>query len=131
MVITEEILDTLVEQAKASPRKRMNHDLRTTPADTSQRMLNAIEPGSVIPIHRHTHSTETVAVIRGALRQNFYDEEGNLTETYVVRAGSAVSLFVVPLGAWHNSEALESGTIIFEAKDGAYCAPDPGDFMER
>ncbi len=127
MIISKELLDALVADAKASPRLRMNYDLRTTPDDNSQRMLNAIEPGSIVPIHRHMKSTECTAVIRGAVRQNFYDDEGNLTESFEVRAGSPVSFFVVPQGAWHNTEALESGTIIFDAKDGAYVAPGPED----
>ncbi len=131
MIITEELLNKLVVDAKASPRLRMNYDLRNSSEDQSQRMLNAIEPGSVIPIHRHRLSTECTAVIRGAVRQNFYDDEGNLTESFEVRAGSPVSFYVVPKGTWHNTEALESGTIIFEAKDGAYVAPSPEDFMEN
>ncbi len=130
MVITEDLLNKLVEDAKASPRLRMNYDLRTTSEDTSQRMMNAIEPGSVIPIHRHKSTTECTAVIRGAVRQNFYDDSGNLTESFEVRAGSPISFYVVPQGAWHNTEALESGTIIFEAKDGAYTPAGPEDFME-
>ncbi len=120
MIITAELLDKLTEEAKASPRLRMNYDLRTSAEDHSQRMLNALEPGTDVPVHRHRTTTEVVSVIRGAVRQQFYNEEGELTETFDVRAGGPVSLFVVPVGAWHKSIALESGTIIFEAKDGKY-----------
>ncbi len=129
MIITEDLLDKLVAEAKTSPRLRMNYDLRTTPEDSSQRMMNAIEPGSIIPIHRHLTTTECTAVIRGAVRQNFYDDNGNLTETFEVRAGAPISFYVVPKGVWHNTEALDSGTIIFEAKDGAYTPSSPEDFM--
>ena len=74
MVITEAILDNLTEQAKASPRLRMNLDLRNSSDDQSQRMLNAIEPGSDMPIHRHQHTSETVVCVRGCLVEEFYDE---------------------------------------------------------
>ncbi len=127
MIITEELLNELIAAAKASPRLRQSYDLRNSAEDGSQRMLNALEPGTVIPLHRHRASTECTAVIRGAVRQNFYDEEGNLTESFEVRAGSPISFYVVPKGAWHNTEALESGTVIFEAKDGAYEPAAPGD----
>lgn len=120
MLIDSELLDNLTMEARRSPRLRMNHDLRNSPDDLSQRMLNAMEPGTEVPVHRHTKSSETVVVIRGSIRQNFYDEDGNVTESVVYKAGAPVSICVVPLGAWHNSESLESGTIIFEAKDGAY-----------
>lgn len=120
MIIDSTLLDNLTDEAKRSPRLRMNYDLRNSSEDGSQRMLNAMEPGTEIPVHRHTKSSETVVVIRGSIRQNFYDADGKLTESEVYKAGGPVSICVVPLGAWHNSESLESGTIIFEAKDGAY-----------
>ncbi len=130
MIISDFLLDQLAEEAKRSPRLRQNYDLRNSPADTSQRMLNALEPGTIIPVHRHRTTSETTTVVRGAVRQNFYDDQGLLTESFEVRAGSSVPLYVVPQGVWHNTEALESGTIIFEAKDGAYLTPSPEDFMD-
>lgn len=120
MRIDEKLLDELSEKAKRSDRLRQNYDLRNSAGDTSQRMLNALEPGTVVPVHRHRRSSETVVVLRGAVRQNYYDDEGHLTESYEVRAKSDTVMFCVPQGAWHNSEALESDTIIFESKDGAY-----------
>ncbi len=120
MLIDNNLLDGLSAQARASERLRVNFDLRTSADDSSQRMLNALEPGTKVPVHRHCKSTETVAVIRGSVRQNFYDNDGKLIESAVISANSSCPFFVVPIAAWHNSEALESGTIIFEAKDGAY-----------
>ena len=118
MVITQVLLDNLTAQAKASPRLRMNLDLRNGPEDQSQRMLNAIEPGSPMPIHRHMGSSETVVCIRGHFVENFYDENGVLTEAVdMVPGGVMVS---VPAGQWHNLKSLESGTVLFECKDGAY-----------
>ena len=120
MLIDSNILDKLTEWAKQSPRLRMNYDLRNSDQDQSQRMLNALKPETILPIHRHCDTSETVAIIRGAVRQNFYDDNGNVIETLEVHAGDACPFFVVPKGAWHNSESLQSGTIIFEAKDGSY-----------
>ena len=120
MKITQELLDSLTTQAKSSPRLRMNLDLRNSPEDQSQRMLNAIEPGSPLPIHRHTKSSETVVILRGHLREIFYDEEGIVTETIDLRPDGPVMAVNIPLGQWHSAEVLESGTVILECKDGAY-----------
>jgi len=120
MKITKELLDNLTEQAKVNPRLRQSYDMRTSPEDSSQRMLNAIEPESVIPIHRHTKSTETVVVLRGAILQRYFDGDGNETESFVAAPGTDIVGFSVPVGQWHCSKALESGTVIFESKDGKY-----------
>lgn len=120
MIIDNELLDRLSAQAKANPRLRQNYDLRTTPEDGSQRMLNALEPGTVMPIHRHTRSTETMVMIRGSLKEYFYDNDGNLTDTILLQAGGPVPALQIPVGAWHSLEVLEEGTVIFEAKDGKY-----------
>ena len=118
MIISTELLDALTAQAQASPRLRMNLDLRNSPEDQSQRMLNAIEPGTVMPIHRHHASSETVICIRGHFEEYLYNENGVLIETIDMRPGGA---FVnVPAGQWHNLKSLESGTVLFEAKDGPY-----------
>ena len=112
MLIDSTLLDNLTAQAKRSPRLRMNYDLRNSAEDGSHRM-----------------SSETVVVIRGAIRQKFYDNDGNVTESVVYRAGDPVPICVVPVNVWHNSESLESGTIIFEAKDGAYEPLGEGDIL--
>ena len=118
MKITQEILDDLTAQAQASPRLRMNLDLRNSPEDGSQRMLNAIESGSVLPIHRHRASSETVICVRGHFEEYFYDDDGVLVETIDMRPGGVV--LNVPAGQWHSLKSLESGTVLFEAKDGKY-----------
>ena len=120
MEITQKLLDDLTAQAKASPRLRMNYDLRNSSADTSQRMLNAIEPGSEVPIHRHQKTSETVVVLRGRVVEEFYSSEGTVEATYEVAAGGTVCALNIPAGTWHTLRALESGTVIFEMKDGAY-----------
>lgn len=115
------LLDSLTEQAKASPRLRMNYDLRNSSEDTSQRMLNAIEPGSVVPIHRHQKTSETVVVLRGRIVEEFYDElERICSATYEVSPCGPVCAINIPAGTWHTLRSLESGTVILEVKDGKY-----------
>lgn len=121
MKITQAILDGLTEQAKASPRLRMNLDLRNSPEDGSQRMLNAIEPGSPLPIHRHRKSSETVVCLRGRLVEEFYDDlEMRCTESIELSPNGPVVALNIPIGQWHTARALESGTVILEMKDGPY-----------
>lgn len=118
--IDKSLLDNLTAQAKASPRLRMNLDLRNSSTDTSQRMLNAIEPESVIPIHRHRKTTETVVVLRGRVIQEFFSEEGEVVASYEISPCSLVCALNIPAGTWHRLRALQSGTVILEMKDGMY-----------
>lgn len=121
MKIDSVLLDSLTEQAKASPRLRMNYDLRNSSEDTSQRMLNAIEPESVVPIHRHQKTSETVVVLRGRVVEEFYDEQERIcTATYEISPKGPVCALNIPPGSWHTLRSLESGTVILEMKDGAY-----------
>lgn len=120
MKMSKDLLDTLTAQAKASPRLRMNYDLRNSPEDQSQRMLNALEPGTVLPIHRHRNSSETVAILRGRAVQWLYDEEGRVVEKVLLEVGGDIPAMNVERGQWHRLECLESGTVIVEFKDGAY-----------
>ena len=121
MKITQAILDELTAKAKASERLRMNLDLRNSADDKSQRMLNAIEPGSPLPIHRHKHTTETVVVLRGRLVWEYYDElERICTERIELSPNGQVVALNIPAGQWHTVRALESGSIILEMKEGPY-----------
>ena len=123
------LLDNLSAQAQASPRLRMNLDLRNSPADQSQRMLNALEPGTVMPIHRHRNSSETVAVLRGKVKWIYYNDKGEITDTFIVAPDSDLVGLCVPLGQWHSLECLETGTVILETKDGAYTPMNEADVM--
>ena len=115
------LLDSLTEQAKASPRLRMNYDLRNSSEDTSQRMLNAIEPGSEVPIHRHQKTSETVVVLRGRVIEEFYDElERRCEAIYEISPSGPTLALNIPAGQWHTLRSLESGTVILEVKDGKY-----------
>ena len=149
MVIDQQLLDGLTAQAQASPRLRMNLDLRNSAGDSSQRMLNAIEPGSVVPIHRHQKTSETVVVLRGRVVEEYYDDAGVLAESFVLgdcHVADAprndvnrdaprndvpmVYALNIPAGQWHTLRALESGTVILEMKDGAYEPIGVGNVME-
>ena len=134
MKITQAILDQLTEQAKASPRLRMNLDLRNSAEDQSQRMLNAIEPGSPLPIHRHRKSSETVVCLRGRLVEEYYQEvqgsgfkvqgvqepKAELVERIELSPNGPIVALNIPAGQWHTAKALESGTVILEMKNGKY-----------
>ena len=130
MKITQSFLDNLTEQAKVSPRLRMNYDLRNSSEDKSQRMLNAIEPGSPLPIHRHRHSSETVVCLRGRLQEVFYNDSGEETEVIELAPNGPVVALNIPIGQWHTVKALESGTVILECKDGAYEPLGSEDILE-
>lgn len=120
MNIDKQLLDELTAKAQSSPRLRMNHDLRDSADDQSQRMLNALEPGTVLPIHRHRATSETVVIIRGRAVQWLYDDEGSVTGSVLLEVGGEIPAMQVEKGQWHRLECLESGTVIVEMKDGAY-----------
>lgn len=121
MKITQALLDDLTAKAKESPRLRMNLDLRDSSGDTSQRMLNAIEPGSPLPIHRHQKTSETVVCLRGRLVEEYYDDlERTCTERIELSPNGPVVALNIPAGQWHTVHALESGTVILEMKNGKY-----------
>ena len=130
MTITQALLDALTAQAKASSRLRMNLDLRNSPEDQSQRMLNAIEPGSPLPIHRHTKSSETVVCLRGRLQEVFYNDAGEETEVIELAPNSGCVALNIPIGQWHTVRVLESGTVILECKDGPYAPLGEEDVLD-
>ena len=129
MIITNEILDELTAKAKESPRLRMAMDLRNSADDQSQRMLNALEPGTVMPIHRHKNTSETCICIRGHFEEYFYDSDGCLTDTIDMVPGGVV--LNIEKGQWHSLKCLESGTVLFEAKDGPYQPLSSDEIMEK
>ena len=120
MVIDNKILDDLSAQAKASSRLRMAMDLRNSPEDLSQRMLNALEPGTIMPIHRHHASSESVVVLRGKIEWVFYDDNGNVTERVTLDANGEPRMLNVERDRWHSLVCMESGSVLYESKDGPY-----------
>ncbi len=121
MVIDNKVLDELSSKAKASPRLRMNLDLRNSENDGSQRMLNAIEPGSPERIHRHQHTSETVVCLRGKVVEEFYDELERICTDSIVLTPNGPNVAVnIPAGQWHSIRAVESGSVVLAVKDGRY-----------
>jgi len=120
MDLDKSLFDSVTAEARLSPRRRMNLDLRNSAADRSQRMLNAIEPGTELPIHRHRKSSETCIVLRGQAEEIFYADDGSETGRVRMSPGSDCCGVHIPLGRWHKIVSLASGTVIFEAKDGPY-----------
>jgi cupin fold WbuC family metalloprotein len=120
MLIDENLLDKVTEQAKASERLRMNYNLHDSLEAKAQRLLNALEPGTVLPVHRHRNTAETYIVLRGCIRVMFYNDDKVLTDKFLVHPDEKVYGIHIPAGQWHTLEALESGTVIFEVKDGPY-----------
>lgn len=130
MIIDQKLLDTLSAQAKANPRLRQSYDLRTTSNYGSQRMLNALEPGTIMPIHRHRNTSETMVMVRGKLIERFYDDNGNITGEFVMEPCGQYPMVQIDKGQWHSLEVIEEGTIIFEAKDGKYEPVKPEDIIQ-
>ena len=128
MIINNRILDELTAKAKENSRLRCNLDLRNSEEDKSQRMLNALEPGTIMPIHRHKETSETCVCIRGHFEEYFYDENGNLTDTIDMVPGGLV--LNIEAGQWHSLRCMESGTVLLEAKDGAYRPLDEDEIMK-
>ena len=123
-------MDSLSQQAKESPRLRQAFDLRTTPNDSSQRILNAVEPGTILPIHRHRGSIETIVVLREKVVQHYYNNAGEKTASFELAPNSAQVGMSVPVGQWHALESLEEGSVIFECKDRAYQPLSAEDILE-
>lgn len=131
MVVDKKILDELSAQAKVNPRLRQAMDLRNSPEDLSQRMLNALEPGTVMPIHRHHASSETVVILRGKIRWIFYNDNGNETERVVLDADGDLRMLNVEKDRWHSLECLESGSVLYESKDGPYHPLEEDEIMVK
>ena len=132
MKITKAILDDLTTKAKASPRRRMNMDLRNGIDDQSQRMLNAIEPDSVVPIHRHQKTSETVVCLRGRVVEEYYDEQERIcTETIELTPNGLTVALNIPPGQWHTIRSLESGSVILEVKDGKFEPLSDVDILQK
>jgi len=130
MLIDNNLLDSVTSKAKESDRLRMNFNLHESLDAKAQRLLNALEPGTVLPIHRHQHTAETYIVLRGAIKVLFYNDDRVLTDEFMVNPLDGVYGLHIPAGQWHTLEVLESGTTIFEVKDGPYTPLGAEDVME-
>ena len=120
MIIDQELLDSLTAQAKASPRLRMNYNFHQSLDDKCHRFLNALEPGTVMAVHHHPTKDETFVVLRGKVIARLFDDDGTLRESAVLGPGEGRIGLNVPKGVWHTVECLESGTVLFECKEGPF-----------
>lgn len=120
MLINETLFDELTVKAKESPRLRMNFNLHDSLDAKAQRLFNALEPGTVMPVHRHMASSETQVLMRGSMKVMFYDDKGQITEEYMLDNSTGNYGVQIPAGVWHSLEVLQTGTIILEIKDGPY-----------
>lgn len=129
MILDQQLLDRITEKARSSERLRMNHNLHQSLDAKAQRLFNALEPGTVLPIHRHRHTDETYIVVRGHITVLFYNDEHEITERYDLNPQAGRFGVHIPQGQWHTLEVLESGTVIFEVKDGPYAPLGEEDMM--
>ncbi len=129
-LIDQNLLNKVSDEAKGNVRLRMNYNFHTSLDAPSQRLLNAMQPGTVLPIHRHRHIAETYVVLRGSVRVLFYNDQGEVTETAVLNPLNVAYGVNIPLGQWHTVEVLEPDTVIFETKDGPYAPLVDEDMMK-
>lgn len=129
MLLTSKILDETTAKAKGTPRLRMNWNLHESFSDSVQRMFNALEPGTVVPIARHPESAESLIILRGRLQIRIYDDNKNIIEDVVIDPRTNNIGYHIPKGVWHQVESLEEGTILFETREGPYTPVAEEDIM--
>ena len=130
MIITEQLLNQISLQAKESPRLRMNYNLHESLEDTIHRFFNAMEPGTIVPIHRHRDTAETFMLVRGKMRVLCYDDYKNIIEDNVLSTDNGNYGVHIPVGVWHWVEILEPNTVTFEVKEGPYHPLTDEDIMK-
>lgn len=128
-ILDSQLLDIITDQAKESPRLRMNYNLHDSLEAKAQRLFNALEPGTVLPIHRHMNTSETYILVRGKMKVEYYNENKELIDSVVLDPLEGKFGLHVPVGQWHTVVPLESGTMVFEVKDGPYTPFQPEDVL--
>lgn len=130
MTIDKNLLDDLTGRAQNSPRRRMNHNFHQSLDDKCHRMLNAVEPGTEIPIHRHPEKDETFVILRGRIKVLTYNDDGSLIETVILSIADGRYGVNIPKGVWHTIESLEPGSVIFECKEGPFVRHEEEGILE-
>ena len=118
--IDTELLDETSKRAKESERLRMNYNFHESLDAPAQRLLNALEPGTILPIHRHQHTAETYVLLRGKIKVLFYNDKKEIIEERVLNPLEGVYGVNIPKNTWHTLEVLEKESVLFEVKDGPY-----------
>ena len=131
MIISQQILDDLTRRAQSSPRLRMNYNFHQSLDDKFHRMLNAVEPGTDIPIHRHPTKDESFVVLRGKVRSTTYNDDGSVIESVVLSQEDGLYGVDIPKGVWHKLESLEPGSVIFECKEGPFVPHEEEGILEK
>lgn len=129
-VIDNNLIDSVVAQAKESPRLRMNYNFHESLDDKCHRLLNALEPGTVVPVHRHPTKDESFVILRGKIRVNTYNDAGEVTESVVLSPADGKYGVDIAKNVWHGVECLESGSVIFEVKEGPFVPHDKDGILE-
>ena len=119
-IIDEKLLNDITTQAKDSPRLRMNYNFHQSLEDKCHRFLNAVEPGTVVSIHRHPTKDESFVVLRGKVKVSTYNDDGSIKESVILSLEDGRYGVDIPKGVWHKLESLESGSVIFECKEGPF-----------
>ncbi len=130
MVIDKELLDQVSEQAKASPRLRMNYNFHQSLEDKCHRFLNAVEPETVVPIHKHPTKDESFVILRGKVRVTTHNDDGSVIEDVVLSQESGNYGVDIPKNVWHKLESLEPGSVIFECKEGPFVPHEEEGILE-
>lgn len=130
MIIDKSLLDSVIEQAKASPRMRMNYNFHQSLEDKCHRMLNAVEPGTEVPVHRHPTKDESFVVLRGKVKVSTYNDDGSVKESVILSLENGRYGVYIPKNVWHNLESLESGSVIFECKEGPFVPHEQEGILE-
>lgn len=131
MNITQALLNTLTEQAKASPRLRMNYNFHQSLDDKCHRMLHAVEPGTVVSIHRHPTKDESFVILRGKVKVSTHNDDGSVIDSIVLDPAKGIYGVDIPKNVWHTLESLESGSVIFECKEGPFVPHEEEGILQR
>ena len=129
-VIDNNLIDSVVAQAKESPRLRMNYNFHESLDDKCHRLLNALEPGTVVPVHRHPTKDESFVILRGKIRVNTYNDAGEVTKSVVLSPADGKYGVDIAKNVWPGVECLESGSVIFEVKEGPFVPHDKDGILE-
>lgn len=128
--INKELLDSVSEKAKVSPRLRMNYNFHLSLDEKCHRFLNAVEPGTEVPIHKHPTKDETFVILRGRVKVTTHSDDGSIIDSVVLSPEDGQYGVNIPKGVWHTLESLESGTVIFECKEGPFVEHEVDGILE-
>ncbi len=128
--INKELLDSVSEKAKVSPRLRMNYNFHKSLDEKCHRFLNAVEPGTIVPIHKHPTKDETFVILRGKVKVTTHSDDGAVIDSVLLCPDNGQYGVNIPKGVWHTLESLEAGSVIFECKEGPFVEHEVDGILE-